>query len=44
MTTRKIHFPVTINFLLICGILASLLYVGTDIVAALRWEGYDYTA
>ena len=29
--------------LLDCGILASLLYVGTDIVAAMRWEGYSYT-
>jgi hypothetical protein len=30
--------------LLVCGILASLLYVGTDILAAMRWEGYSYTA
>jgi hypothetical protein len=30
--------------LLICGILASLIYVGSDILAALRWEGYSYTA
>jgi hypothetical protein len=30
--------------LLICGILASLLYVGSDILAAMRWEGYSYTA
>jgi hypothetical protein len=29
---------------LICGILASLLYVATDILAAIRWEGYTYTA
>ena len=29
--------------LLVCGILASLLYVGTDILAALRWEDYSYT-
>jgi len=28
--------------LLICGVLASLLYVGTDILAAMRWEGYSY--
>lgn len=28
--------------LLLCGILASLLYVGTDILAAMRWEGYSY--
>ena len=30
--------------LLVCGILASLLYVGSDILAALRYEGYSYTA
>jgi hypothetical protein len=30
--------------LLVCGILASLLYVGTDILAAMRYEGYSYTA
>ncbi len=28
--------------LLICGILSSLLYVGTDILAAMQWEGYSY--
>lgn len=30
--------------LLVCGILASLLYVAIDILAAMRWEGYSYTA
>jgi uncharacterized protein DUF998 len=30
--------------LLVCGILAPLIYVGSDILAALRWEGYSYTA
>ena len=30
--------------LLVCGILASRLYVGTDIFAAMRWEGYSYTS
>jgi hypothetical protein len=30
--------------LLACGLLAALIYVGSDIVAALRWEGYSYTA
>jgi hypothetical protein len=29
--------------LLICGILSSLLYVGTDILAATQWHGYSYT-
>jgi hypothetical protein len=30
--------------LLVCGILAPLLYVATDVLAAARWEGYSYTA
>jgi hypothetical protein len=30
--------------LLGCGIVSSLLYVGVDIFAASRWEGYSYTA
>lgn len=30
--------------LLVCGIVAAAIYVGSDIVAALRWEGYDYAA
>jgi hypothetical protein len=29
--------------LLICGIFASLLYVGTDISAGLLWQGYNFT-
>ncbi len=28
--------------LLVCGILASLLYVASDILAAISWEGYSY--
>src|SRR5574341_2440544 len=27
--------------LLVCGILSSLLYVATDILGAMRWEGYS---
>jgi hypothetical protein len=30
--------------LLVCGILSSLLYVATDILAAMRYEGYSYTS
>ena len=30
--------------LLICGVLASMLYVGTDILLAMRYEGYSYTS
>ena len=29
--------------LLVCGILSSLVYVGTDILASLLYEGYSYT-
>jgi len=31
------------KILLVCGILSSLLYVGSDILAAMLWEGYSYT-
>ena len=31
------------NALLACGLLASLIYVGTDIVASLRYLGYSFT-
>src|SRR5687767_3283881 len=29
--------------LLICGLLSSLLYIGADILAAMRYKGYSYT-
>ncbi len=29
------------KFLLVCGILSSLLYIVTDILAAMKWEGYS---
>jgi hypothetical protein len=32
------------KILLACGILAALLYVGSDILAALLWQGYSYSA
>ena len=28
---------------LICGVLASLLYAGTDLLAGMLWEGYSFT-
>ena len=31
------------NVLLVCGTLSSLLCIGTDILAAMSWEGYSYT-
>ena len=27
--------------LLVCGIMSSLLYVGMNVVVAMRWEGYS---
>ena len=30
--------------LLWCGIIASVLYIATDMFAATLWEGYSYTA
>jgi len=30
--------------LLICGIISSLLYVGTDILAGMLWKGYSFTS
>jgi hypothetical protein len=32
------------NFLFLCGILSSLLYIATDILGAMRFEGYSYTS
>jgi hypothetical protein len=32
------------KILLVCGILSSLLYVGTDILLARSWQGYSYTS
>lgn len=34
----------TRKVLLICGMLAALLYVGSDILAAMRYEGYSYVS
>jgi hypothetical protein len=30
--------------LLVCGILSSLLYAGTDILGGMLWQGYSFTA
>ena len=32
------------RFLLACGVASSVLYVGTDIAAAIRYQGYSYTS
>ena len=33
-----------LKVLLACGVISSLVYVATDILASSRWEGYDWTA
>ncbi len=38
-TTSKL-----LKVLLICGIVSSLLYVSTDILAGMLWEGYSFTS
>ena len=30
--------------LLVCGMASSLLYIATDLLGALRWNGYSYTS
>jgi hypothetical protein len=32
------------KLLLICGVLASMLAVGTDVLASMLWEGYSFTS
>jgi len=40
---RSVHRAGTVRkVLLVCGMLASLLWVGTDIIAGMRWEGYSF--
>jgi hypothetical protein len=41
---KSMKFLFSTKHLLICGIIASLLYIGSDIVAALSWQGYSYSA
>ena len=44
-TIKQIDKMKTTNMLfLLCGILAPLIYVGSDIIAASLWQGYSYTA
>ncbi|MBI3966083.1 MAG: DUF998 domain-containing protein [Chloroflexi bacterium] len=38
------HLLTTKKLLLVCGIVASLLYVAATILGAMRWEGYSSTA
>jgi hypothetical protein len=33
-----------LKVLLVCGILSSLLYVATDILAGMLWEGYSFSS
>lgn len=32
------------KFLFVCGVISSILYIGSDIIAALLWENYNYTS
>jgi hypothetical protein len=44
-TGKKLPAPQIVRkALLLCGILSSLLYIGTDILAAMQWRGYSYTS
>jgi hypothetical membrane protein len=43
-TGKELQVPETVlKILLICGILATLIYIGVDILAASLYEGYSYT-
>lgn len=33
-----------LKVLLICGIVSSVLYVSTNILAGMLWEGYSFTS
>ncbi|MHB8904457.1 MAG: DUF998 domain-containing protein, partial [Patescibacteria group bacterium] len=33
-----------LKILLVCGILSALLYIGTDLFLAMRWQAYSYTS
>ncbi len=35
---------VLLKALLACGVASSLVYAATDILASMRWQGYDWTA
>jgi hypothetical protein len=35
---------VLLKVLLACGVTSSLVYAATDILASIRWQGYDWTS
>jgi hypothetical membrane protein len=43
-TTELARDSLLLKVLLACGVISSLVYVATDILASSRWEGYDWTA
>ena len=44
-TRKKLQAPNMIRkVLLFCGIVSSLLYVGTDILGGMLWKGYSFTS
>jgi hypothetical protein len=40
----KKHSNLTESLLLVCGILSTILYIGTDILLGLSWHGYSFTS
>ena len=43
-TSELARDSMLLRVLLACGVISSLVYVVTDILASSRWEGYDWTA
>jgi hypothetical membrane protein len=43
-TSERARDSLLLKVLLACGLLSSLVYALTDILASSRWEGYDWTA
>ncbi len=41
---KELQIPIIRKVFLICGILSSLLYVSTDILAVMQWTEYSYTS
>jgi hypothetical protein len=43
-STASPALPRAVKALLVCGVVSSVLYIATDILAASLWKGYSYTA
>jgi hypothetical protein len=44
LTNRRVRGRMMQRVLFVCGILSSLLYVATDVLGGLRYEGYSFTS